>query len=725
MLILFLQGFNAFANTPLNPFGSPLIPVIPMEFQDVAFSVEEPQAVFESHFQKVSLYFSDNSLGRFTPSFHVQEPVKLTKNLSYYGANNAKGFDRAIETAMKEALEESNMDFEALADLVIFVFAGYDEAEGGILDALWSRQGYFEEEKGLIGKNYVCVGELSGNSGSVLCGIGKACHEVGHAMGLPDFYDTDGAENSIAGGMYGFSLMGIGLYNGGGNVPPYMSAVERNMLGWMEEIPVLPQTGGTVQLGSIADNAAYMIPTAMDGEFFVLERRNGEKWDSTLPKGLILYHIDRSSRQVKGWTYTPGELWSTMLEDNLINAYGEHPCASLVPAIMPSSLSFTGSVESMVYPGAAQVVYADPLDWDGNQTAVKLADITPESVYVITNPGEGILGRVFSEGETPVEGATVSCDLCEEPVLTGPDGRFFLPLTHGSRDLPYSLSVRCDGFRNFSLDAVMQGKSAYHTIELTGQGMAVKSDLSKYDATADPIFYPFPDRNFGDCLAAVRFSPSELFLHAGKRIESISFSLYFPSGAAEEVYVIVDFGAERVLTRKVENPVFGLLANNTVDISDADLRIPDGTPVYIGYGIKGSEYVYPLGATITGHEGNSFYSKWDGEKSDWIPMYSTRSRTGFMDLILSAGLSEVISAPGLREMGYSSIELPSKLTPGQNVYLRIQVGAVEPLSVKWYMDSAELPGSNLVIPSGEHVIEASLEYSSGRSETIRKYINVN
>ena len=33
--------------------------------------------------------------------------------------------------------------------------------------------------------------ELKGTTGSNMCGIGTFCHEFGHVLGLPDFYNTN------------------------------------------------------------------------------------------------------------------------------------------------------------------------------------------------------------------------------------------------------------------------------------------------------------------------------------------------------------------------------------------------------------------------------------------------------------------------------------------------------------------------------------------------------
>ena len=116
-------------------------------------------------------------------------------------------------------------------------------------------------------------------------GIGISCHELAHALGLPDFYDANEGQDGYAGGLYDFSLMCRGLYNNEDRTPPYLNALERMLLGWIPEIPELPESG-EVLLGPVQQNLAYRIPTQTEGEFFLVESRDGTVWDAPLPEGL-------------------------------------------------------------------------------------------------------------------------------------------------------------------------------------------------------------------------------------------------------------------------------------------------------------------------------------------------------------------------------------------------------------------------------------------------------
>ena len=66
-------------------------------------------------------------------------------------------------------------------------------------------------------------------------GLGVFAHEFGHDLGLPDYYDTAGGENST-----GFwTLMSSGSWMGHGNgtigtTPNQMGPVEKLQLGWLD-----------------------------------------------------------------------------------------------------------------------------------------------------------------------------------------------------------------------------------------------------------------------------------------------------------------------------------------------------------------------------------------------------------------------------------------------------------------------------------------------------------
>ena len=742
--------------SPYLTTGERHIPVVLVEFADVHFSFEKVQDMFgallneegyayEGATGSVRDFYIENSHGVFTPVFDVMPPVRLEKNMAVYGAN-VGGWDKAPELALCEAcmvldqdvdFSQYDQDQDGEIDMILFYYAGYDEAGGGPADAIWSHQWSARESSisavvnaqfdGLYLGRYFTTSELTGNTGSQFSGIGTTCHEFAHSLGLPDFYDTDGTDNGLAGGMYEYSTMDYGVYNNDGRTPPYFNILERQMLGWYSgEIPELPE--GNITIGPVYDDYGFMTPSAQnEGEYFIWEFRDGTGWDSPLPPGLLLYHIDKSDNHVGGRnSYTASFLWEDWNNSNSINAYGAHPCAYLIPSSDPESLNFLGEESGIVYPGVAGVVFIDQKDWKGAGTQFKVADIRMVDGGVRVNVMKGhdsvLSGKVSTNDGNPAPGVLVSADISELLTVTDPEGHFVLDLPEGTVDQPFRISVSGEGYRKAFVDGVMEGRSVYVPVSLMKTGESALTEMSKWDKGAQRVFYTLPSKDFGDCMGAVRFTADDLFPYAGRRLEEVSFYNYTSAGA-EAVYVIVDFGDTRVLTREVPEPVFGIQNLNVVNVADANLRIPEGTDIYVGYGIKGAAFPHPLATTRTGHEGNSYYAALNLETSAWLPMFDAQKTGDYMDLLVSAGVREVLDDVDIAAMGYATIDVGGKTwKAGEALPLKLNPGPLEPVSVTWLFDGELALEESVALTKGVHVVQAVVKYSAGRSENLKAII---
>jgi hypothetical protein len=211
-----------------------------------------------------------------------------------------------------------------------------------------------------------------------MCGIGTACHEFGHAMGLPDMYDVDYETNGEAGGLYSYSTMCGGSYNNEGRTPPYFNFEERIFLGWKKEADYLefPKTG-TYEIPSIDSNVAYRTFTDMDGEYFIYETRSKTGWDRYLPgEGLVIYHADKSSRTISldYGSSTAHDLWYNWEQYNGINENGSHPCFYIIPAASQGSLNYSRE-ERIPFP-YQNVNSFVPKSWNKAEGGITFSDIT-------------------------------------------------------------------------------------------------------------------------------------------------------------------------------------------------------------------------------------------------------------------------------------------------------------------------------------------------------------
>ncbi len=431
--------------------------VVLVEFPDRAFSTADAKTAFNNLMNQKGYdangatgsardYYYENSQGSFEPVFDVYGPVTVSHDMAYYGGNDENGNDKKPEEAVYEAclLLDGQIDFsrydndgDGEVDLVFMYYAGYGEADYSDEDTIWPHQwnlSYGGLDLELDGKKvdaYACTNELLGygDRSGTMVGIGTACHEFGHAMGLPDFYDTDYDTNGIAGGLLDFSLMDSGAYNNDGRTPPYFNIEERILLGWLDEsaLQEFPKSGDYT-LGPVWEGKAYKTPTDQDGEYFVYEVRDVFGWDAHLPThGLLVYHVDKSANKVQTQDYgqvTAADLWSKWTETNCINESGSHPCFYVVPAVDQGNLKYgfrylseygasyfdpdgEGLIANIPFPGAGNVTTYTAKSWSGVDSEISLSGITyanlkasftvtmpaPASLlnyYTIKNPGKGV-----------------------------------------------------------------------------------------------------------------------------------------------------------------------------------------------------------------------------------------------------------------------------------------------------------------------------------------------
>ena len=304
------NGITTFPTT-----GTPRTLIILVEFNDNSFSSSDAHADF-SNLLNMSGYsyngatgsakdfFVENSMGAFNPQFDVYGPVKLPQDMAYYGENNLYGYDSRPEDMIIHACEilDDQIDFndydednDGFIDNVFIFFAGYGEAESDRPNTIWPHQSgvlhggnkevFFD---GVQLNKYACTNEIIYGT-DAMCGIGTFCHEFSHVLGLPDLYATNGEPDVFS--PWTWSILDMGSYSNDGNTPPYYTAYERYCLGWLElEELDAPRN---ITLNDLSQNAGYIIKTPETYEYFVLENRQQQGWDTYIPgHGMIIWHID-------------------------------------------------------------------------------------------------------------------------------------------------------------------------------------------------------------------------------------------------------------------------------------------------------------------------------------------------------------------------------------------------------------------------------------------------
>ena len=155
-------------------------------------------------------------------------------------------------------------------------------------------------------------GRTSCDSTSIMP-IGTASHEFGHALGLPDLYDTRGPTEGI--GQWG--LMGSGNFTAAYS-PARYDAWSLNEMGWTTVVPLT--TTGTYRLRAepVSDTVYLINPTVANprSESFLVENRQGYQADSALIRihcsrsglsappcggGLLIWHVDQAQISSHGF----------------------------------------------------------------------------------------------------------------------------------------------------------------------------------------------------------------------------------------------------------------------------------------------------------------------------------------------------------------------------------------------------------------------------------------
>lgn len=412
--------------------GTVNVPVLLVEFADIKFS--RTKADFERFFNgdgigskgSVKDYYATNSDGMVDFNFVIFGPITLPgKSSAYDGASSAASAAFNLLTGDETMLATFNS--YSYCRRLIMVHAGFSQSYGAITNAPFNNhQGTISVGFGSQSfQYYACVSELRGTSGTGIARIGSTCHELGHLCGLPDLYNAGSSSSVTTTGCSNYSLMHHGSYNthdssqGNGCCPPPLSILERIMCGWLdasalEEIT----TSGTMQLYEVNHGSgprALVIPTDAPGEIFICEYRSTsesvDKWGAGLAMGgMLVYHIDRSNREIYLQGYgnvVPGNVWGNDDLSGHYNANPEHPLWYLVPAASNYNYSLTASnathQKMIPFPGTKNVINYNPISWNNVETDVSLTgiDFSNSRNYIafnancrnfpmINNPGHGV-----------------------------------------------------------------------------------------------------------------------------------------------------------------------------------------------------------------------------------------------------------------------------------------------------------------------------------------------
>lgn len=756
-----------------NPMthGARHIPVLLVAYSDLDYTISNPAKQFDYLLNlhgyslnggtgSVQDYYVDNSKGQFQPIFDVYGPVTLPHDMKYYGEpvkdsnGNIVIDDKAASEALRDACQllDDQIDFsqydydnDGCVDMTLFYYAGYNTAEWGPDDAIWPHQGFMGGANLFDGKRverYFCTSELKGNSGTNMCGIGTTCHEFGHSLGLPDFYDTDYSENGSCSALGYFSIMCSGSYLNDGRTPPYFNAEERIYLGWMTENDLLELPQGDISFGSIINDLAYTTPTTTEGEYFLYECRDGSGWDAYIPQGLVVYHVDKSpDRSVHGMSAL--RHWTEWEYYNDINIYGDHPCFYVVPASAQTSLSYNeAETGKWIFPGDDKITAYTPVDWEGIST-VRLTDISYSEGAVSFNTAyvleKALLGTVTDYDGKPIEGVYVALSQLPDPssahgkrklrktsskvleAMTDENGSFRISIEEFGADKG-RLTCSKEGYRTSGTEVSLDKRINKIAVVMGLSGGGNIFTYSYFDPQG--AVYVYGDQAYAESqMAAIRI-PASRIPEKGGTITSVSFQAAW---RAQNYYLIVDSGDERLYTVPITPSRSDFLP---CDLSGVDLKVPGGKDLYVGIGIDQASGVYSgfegylFYATMGG--GNFYYDELNLERSNW------KTSSDNIALMLEVKLTEEVEQ-GVDDgpKSFAEMGIPSISDPGQGSYsvgdvFNLEVSLPAGLTVTdttWHFDGQPVDAP-VTLQAGQHTVKATLRYSDGSEEVFELILKV-
>ena len=530
-------------NAPLKALGSPKVPVILVQFTDKKFisgltdsngnphecELDEDELIVNEFYHKfcnglgdgayytgadshgaITEYFRDQSNGLFTPEFVVIGPVTLDNDYAYYGrdggskdTNLSQFYSDAIKKAQEIYTNWSNFDNNSdnVVDMAFFVYAG--EGQNGCEDTntIWPQE---RSSGGTINDTkygcYACCNELYKGKTD---GIGVFCHELSHAMGLPDFYDT----NYVAYGMDYWDIMDSGCYCNSGYCPCNYTAYEREFMGWAtittlnpfqpQKLTLYPSSSFYLHDYEPAWQAYKMVNEENPNEYYVIENRQSKGWDLYVGRG-------DDTNKMNGMLITHVDYVASRWNNNTVNTNSNHQYMTIMPAdgelysymyvhSQEEYLHFMYSTYGDLFPGYKKVTSFEGPDQSVYTTTGDFPEEMNQPLYNIKQQEDGTVTlhymKRFKENQTL--SITEIADMTYgDSILTLPETtKEGLVLTWTSSNTDVAVingnKLTVTGAGTTTISASQEGDRNYEQLQQEFQLNVAKAQLT---VTADSIF---------------------------------------------------------------------------------------------------------------------------------------------------------------------------------------------------------------------------------------------
>jgi len=354
-------------------------------------------------------YYLEVSYGLLTVNSTVTIWVTLPHPHDYYGPQAMWGtfaYDSIVAADQQAGVNFAlyDNDGDGVVDGVCIAHQGRGQEESGSTNDIWSHSwdlgsaGYTAAQRTFDGVqvlDYTTIPEKG--SASAMTTIGVMCHEFGHNLGTPDFYDTDYATNGQYDGTGGWDIMADGSWNGSpaGSLPAHHNAWTKNFYGWTTPTVLTTQQSVLLRRAeTYTDVVRYNTNTA--NEYFLCENRQQTGFDVDIPgHGMIIYHVD-------------GSYITAHTSANDINATSHQ-------AMYP--MSATSTTASGIMTSSVSTINSTGCTWPGTSAKTTFTDATtPNSKsWAAVNTAKPLINIAENTSTKEVTFCFISCAAPNDP----------------------------------------------------------------------------------------------------------------------------------------------------------------------------------------------------------------------------------------------------------------------------------------------------------------------
>ncbi len=538
------------------------VPVILADFTDnpAEASLHSPAAYQSMFFEpdwphgagSMRDYYRDQSGGLFDVTGEVTSWLRMPRPYSdYVGSSHGYQLTQPNDwTLVTDAVAaaDAQMDFcdsdtdgDGLVDTVFVAHAGAgaEEAGSGIWSIRWQLPSAFATDDTCANGMRVAVkdfvvgpeehmNKVLGAPGAAerLISIGMWTHEFGHALGLPDLYDTD---MSSAGGVGQWDVMGTGAWGFTGARPwrpTPLSAWSKLQLGWAtarnvetDMTDVAIPSSDRARSGKF-DGVYRLAPggAAQATEYFLVENREPTGWAADFPGGgLAVWHVDETHGHNDDESRRAVELVQADGLDEL-GAVGAQRVFADQGDLFPGALGARGvndttNPDTKMHSGAASGVAVEMVGDPGEVTTADLY-VTPAPDAPPAPPSDLVANSA---------GSDVTLNWKASPSADPTAYRVYRSMSPSDA---FALIGQVDAASSSYVDAGATSASYYYRVRAFNRFESVDSNTAFAAASGDGSSDDAPDGDLGPS-----YAPRSLRIDVGRKTSGSVASLRSTDGA--------------------------------------------------------------------------------------------------------------------------------------------------------------------------------------------------